>query len=191
VQIQAALRDYTTRHHLGIAETARMFAATNTSATDAVITAWDAKLDYGRWRPITAIQLADTDANPATEADPQWQLLLVTPPHPDYISGHATVTGAVTQTLSEILGSMRLDLNIPSEATGTTRHYEFADRLNEDMINARVWAGIYFRSADVAGCCAGNRIGAWALTHYFQPLHSPHRQASATSRPTCPQGATS
>ncbi|MET7931026.1 vanadium-dependent haloperoxidase [Streptomyces sp. NPDC005349] len=189
-QIQAALRDYTARHHLGIAETARLFAAANTSATDAVVAAWDAKLHYGRWRPITAIQLADTDGNPATPADPQWQPLLVTPPHPDYISGHAAVAGAVTQTLSGLLGTMRLDLTLFSVATGTTRHYAYADRLNEDMINARVWAGIHFRSADVAGCRAGSRIGAWAVTHYFRSLRSSHAQASPTARPTCPQTGT-
>ncbi|GGT14277.1 vanadium-dependent haloperoxidase [Streptomyces chromofuscus] len=187
VQVQAALRDHTARHRLGIAETARLFAAANTSATDAVVASWDAKLHYGRWRPITAIHLAHTDGNPAAAPDPQWQPLLVTPPHPDYLSGHAAVAGAVTQTLSGLLGTLRLDLTFFSEATGTTRHYDHAHRLNEDMINARVWAGIHVRSADVAGCRAGNRIGVWAVTHYFQPLRSSHAQAAPTARPTCPQ----
>ncbi|MFB9463433.1 vanadium-dependent haloperoxidase [Streptomyces cinereospinus] len=190
VQIQAALRLYTARHHLGITETARLFAAANTSATDAVVASWDAKLHYGRWRPITAIHLAHTDGNPATPADPQWQPLLVTPPHPDHISGHAAVAGAVTRTLSGLLGTPRLDLTFFSEATGTTRHYAYADRLNEDMINARVWAGIHFRSADVSGCRAGSRIGVWAVTHYFQPLRSSHTPASPAVRPTCPQTGT-
>ncbi|MGW5243028.1 vanadium-dependent haloperoxidase [Streptomyces sp. NPDC004129] len=184
VQVQGALRDYTARHRLDIADTARMFAAVNASATDAVITAWDAKLHYGRWRPITAVRLADIDGNPATSADPQWEPLLVTPPHPDYISGHAAVTGAVTQTLSGILGTTRLDLNFSSEATGTTRHYDDAARLNEDMVDARVWAGIHFRSADLAGCRAGSRIGVWALAHSFRPLRS--RPEPAAPRPACP-----
>ncbi|WP_258564019.1 vanadium-dependent haloperoxidase [Streptomyces himalayensis] len=170
VQFQTAFRDYTARHRLGIAETARLFAAANTSATDAVVATWDAKLHYGFWRPITAIQLADTDDNPATEADPQWQPLLVTPPHPDYVSGHAAVAGAVTRTLTGILGTPHLDLNISSEATDTTRHYDHADQLNEDMINARVWAGIHFRTADIAGRETGSRIGVWTLNHHFQPL---------------------
>ncbi|MGW1023845.1 vanadium-dependent haloperoxidase [Streptomyces sp. NPDC002577] len=190
VPLQEAFRDYTARHHLGIAETARLFAAANAAATDAVITSWDAKLHYGFWRPITAIQLADTDGNPATEADPQWQPLLVTPPHPDYISGHTTVTGAVTRTLTGILGTSHLDLNMSSEATRTTRHYEFADQLNRDMVDARVWAGIHFRTADIAGCQAGDRIGAWTLTHYFQRLHSARSVAApALSRSSgaCPK----
>ncbi|WP_329391235.1 vanadium-dependent haloperoxidase [Streptomyces sp. NBC_01716] len=178
VQLQSAFRDYTARHHFRIAETARMFAAANASATDAAIAAWDAKLHHGFWRPITAVQLADTDGNPATDADPDWEPLLVTPPHPDYISGHAALAGAVTRTLTGILGTTRIDLTIPSEGTGTTRHYEYADQLNEDMINARVWAGIHFRTADITGCRTGSRVGAWTLAHHFQPLGAARPQTS-------------
>ncbi|MFJ9030240.1 vanadium-dependent haloperoxidase [Streptomyces sp. NPDC102274] len=188
VQFQTALRDHTARHQVGIAETARMFAAVNTSATDAVVTAWDAKLHFGFWRPITAVQLADTDGNPATEADPRWQPLLTTPPHPDYVSGHTTVAAAVTRTLTGLLGTTRIDLDIPSEITGTTRHYEYADRLNRDMINARVWAGIHSRAADLAGCHAGHRVGAWILTHHFHSKRPPHPQILL--HPTCPRGTT-
>lgn len=38
-QVQTAVRDRAARHRLGIAETARLFAAVNASATDAVVTA--------------------------------------------------------------------------------------------------------------------------------------------------------
>jgi hypothetical protein len=48
------------------------------SAADAVITVWRAKYVYGLWRPVTAINLADTDGNPATTADPTWAPLLTT-----------------------------------------------------------------------------------------------------------------
>ena len=41
------------------------------SAADGVITSWDSKFHFGLWRPITAIQLADTDGNPDTVADPE------------------------------------------------------------------------------------------------------------------------
>lgn len=194
VQLQSAFRDHSARHHLDIAETARLFAAANASATDAVVTAWDAKLHYGFWRPVTAVQLADTDGNPATEADPQWQPLLVTPPHPDYLSGHTTVTGAVVRTLTGILGTPHLDLTFSSEATGTTRHYDRAARLNGDMIDARVWGGIHFRTADIDGCeiqAAASAAGPWPTTsgrcarhartpHRFYPVGVPARQRGLT-----------
>ncbi|MCX4963581.1 vanadium-dependent haloperoxidase [Streptomyces sp. NBC_00654] len=193
VQVQSALRDHAARHGLGIAETARLFAAANTAAADAAITAWDSKLQYGFWRPVTAIQLAGTDGNPATEADPQWEPLLVTPPHPEYVSGHATVAGAVMRAVTGVLGTSRVDLDVPSEITGTTRHYEYADQFNEDMIDARVFGGIHFRTSDITGCRVGDRIGGWALAHYFRPLDRGDAQASArpagpdrAARPNCP-----
>jgi hypothetical protein len=52
---------------------------------------------------------------------------------------------------------------------GTTRHYEFASQLNQDAIDARVWSGIHFRTADVVGIKAGKQVGDWAVDNYFQP----------------------
>ncbi|MEU1539537.1 vanadium-dependent haloperoxidase [Actinacidiphila glaucinigra] len=187
VQLQAAYRDHSARHRLDITDTARLFAAANATATDAVITAWDAKLHYGSWRPITAVRLAGADGNPATEPDPQWQPLLVTPPHPDHISGHAAVAGAVAQTLAGLFGTTRLDLTFASDATGTTRHYDDAVRFNQDMIDARVWAGIHTRTADTEGCLAGARVARWALAHHFGPLHPAHPRSSPPLPRTCPK----
>jgi hypothetical protein len=48
-------------------------------------------------------------------------------------------------------------------------HYEFASQLNQDAVDARVWSGIHFRTADVVGIETGTQIGDWALDNYFQP----------------------
>ncbi|MEU7134877.1 vanadium-dependent haloperoxidase [Streptomyces sp. NPDC046261] len=169
VGIQEALRDYGARHGLGIAEMARLFAAVNTVAADAVITTWDSKLHYGSWRPLTAIRLAATDGNPSTEPDPHWQPLIDTPPHPDYLSGHATVGGAIMRALSELFGSSRVDLRLTSATTGATRYYEYADQYNRDVVDARVWAGIHTRTADRVGNDVGQRLAVWALQRNFRP----------------------
>ena len=60
--VSSSLRDLAARHHLDISDSARLFAAVDMSAADGAITAWDSKLEFGYWRPVTAIQLADTDA---------------------------------------------------------------------------------------------------------------------------------
>ncbi|WP_432173742.1 vanadium-dependent haloperoxidase [Streptomyces sp. Tue6028] len=181
-QVQTAVRDHAARHRLGIAETARLFAAVNASATDAVVTAWDAKLHYGTWRPITAIRLADTDGNPATTPDPAWEPLLLTPPHPDYVAGHTTVAAAVARALTGVLGTSDIDLYVPSEVTGTTRFYGSADDLNRDVVDARVWGGVHSRTADVVGCRAGTQVAAWALDRYFQPVGEDDTQSSSPTR---------
>ena len=75
------------------------------SLADVSIACWRAKYDFKFWRPVTAIALADTDANPATEVVPGWAPLRNTPPYPDYTSGHACFTGAVSGSLDNLFGT--------------------------------------------------------------------------------------
>src|SRR4030095_450805 len=80
-------------------EAARDFALMNVAGADAAIACWDAKYAFNFWRPVTAIQRADEDGNPATEADPGWTPLAATPHHPEYPSGHATLSSAMATVL--------------------------------------------------------------------------------------------
>jgi hypothetical protein len=169
VPLQTALRDLVTRHELDISDSARLFAAVDMSVADGIGVSWDSKFHYGFWRPITAIHLADDDGNPATTADPAWEPLIINPPYPDYTSGLTTNIGAISRALTRVLGTTRIDLNITSAAAGVTRHYEFAAQLDRDAVDARVWSGIHFRTADVVGNRMGRKVGDWALDHYFHP----------------------
>jgi hypothetical protein len=138
-----------------------------------VIAVWDSKYHYGYWRPITAIQLADTDENPDTVADPTWEPLFTTPPYPDYVSGFNGVTGAFTGSLSRILGAGQLDLYITSAAAGVTRHYVTASALNQDGIDGRVLLGIHFRTADEVAIDMGTSIANWvSITTSSRPDRS-------------------
>jgi hypothetical protein len=176
VQFQAGVRDLVTRHGLDIVRSARTFAVLNASGADAAISCWRAKFDFAFWRPITAIQLADTDDNPATVADPGWTPLIVTPPYPEYPSGHACLVGAVARGLSALFGARHIDLNVSSAATMTTRHYETARKLNTDTMNGRIWLGIHFRRAMTDGNGLGQDAAAYVLRHAFQPTHRHDRQ---------------
>jgi hypothetical protein len=80
VQYQASLRDLAARHRLDITESTRLFAILNMTSADALIACWRGKYEFPFWRPSTAIQLADTDNNPATTGDPTWTPLVVNPP---------------------------------------------------------------------------------------------------------------
>ncbi|MFC8196763.1 vanadium-dependent haloperoxidase [Streptomyces sp. NPDC057298] len=168
-QLQAAYRDHAARNGLDIVEAARLFAAANTASADATITTWNSKFTYALWRPVHAIRLADTDGNPATRADRSWEPLLNTPPYPEYMGGHCANDGAVMAVLDRLTGG-DIDLRVSSAVTGTTRTYTRAADFDRDVINARVWSGIHFRTADVVGSRVGHRIGDFALDHYFKPL---------------------
>src|SRR5262249_4418289 len=88
-----------------VEEKARLFALLNLAMADAAICGWDAKYRYDFWRPVTAIREADQDGNPATDPDPNWSSLIVTPPFPDYVSGHATFSGAAATVLALFYGT--------------------------------------------------------------------------------------
>ncbi len=170
-QYQAAMRDIAAERGLGMVRSARMFALVNTSTADANISCWRAKYDYAYWRPITAIQLADTDGNPATEADPTWASLVPTPPYPDYPSGHACITGAVARGLSGLFRPRHIDLDVNSAVTGTSRHFDTASELNRETQNARIWLGIHFRRAMTDGNQLGQQTAAYVANHEFRRTH--------------------
>jgi hypothetical protein len=172
VQYNVALRDQVTVRHLDIVDAARMFAAIDMSVADAEIAVWYAKYVHGYWRPITAINLADTDGNPATVANPSWVPLLFTPPYPEYPSGYNVFNSTVTHGLEDLFRTRHLQLTLTSTAApGVERHYDSGRALVRDVVNARVWLGIHFRFADTAARDMGRRLTDWTLDHYFQPVH--------------------
>ena len=107
-------------------DNARTFALLNVAMADAGIAAWEGKYSYDQLRPITAIRnAADTDNNPNTDVDPNWEPLLPTPNFPDYISGHATFGGAAAGVLENLFEEESFEeLVLPSqELPGVTRSY--------------------------------------------------------------------
>src|SRR5664279_631858 len=97
-------------HSLSLSQDAHLFALLNITMADAAITCWDAKYRFVYWRPITAIREGDLDGNASTAVDTGWvpsldALPTGTPPHPEYPSGHSTVSGSAAEVLTKIFGN--------------------------------------------------------------------------------------
>jgi hypothetical protein len=163
-------RQLATNQRLSPLRAARMFAMADLAEADAVIACFNEKEAWNRWRPITAIRLADTDGNPATVADPNWTPLLVTPPHPDYTSGHTCSTGATMATLTYFFRSDSIPFCASSVASGSTRCFPSFSAALAEVIEARVWGGIHTRSADVQGAKIGLEVTSFMIDHYFRPV---------------------
>jgi hypothetical protein len=161
------------QYAVDIVDSALLFAMMNLSAADAVINAWNDKYYWDFWRPWTAIQQADRDGNPDTEPDPSWTSL-VTAPYPEHPSGHLTFDGAHLEVLKMFFGTNQIrfgvtSLRFPNEPP---RYFDrFSDALNE-IVDARVYAGLHFRTADVQGRILGRKVAHYMARHYFQPLRS-------------------
>jgi hypothetical protein len=63
-------RQVATSQGLNTVQAARMFAMVDMTETDAVIACYNEKEAWNFWRPVTAIQLGDTDGNSATTRRP-------------------------------------------------------------------------------------------------------------------------
>lgn len=141
------------------AANARMFAMLNLAMMDAGIVAFDAKFEYEFWRPITAIQQADTDGNAATIVDIDWQPLLSTPAFPEYLSGHSTFSGAAAEVLTSLFGDgvpfSSMSIGLPN----VTRNYTGFEQAAEEAGLSRIYGGIHFLSADLDGLATGQAVG--------------------------------
>jgi hypothetical protein len=171
-----------THPELDIAQNARLFAMEDLAAADGFIGCYNDKYYWQFWRPIAAIRAADTDGNPATEADPNWTPLfdpatpqfgppLVTPPFPDHPSAHGCGTSAIVHTMQNFFGTDRIPFSAYSIRTRTTRSFDRLSDALQEVIGARVWAGIHFRTADVQGAVLGRKVAHYLRRHYFQPVN--------------------
>ncbi len=168
-------RDVATQHGMDLVDTARLLAMGDMTVSDAGIACFDSKYHYLRWRPYTAIRNADVDGNAATTADPAWTPLLATPNHPEYPAAHGCVTSAVTDVIAKALGTNQIDITLWGATNGgstltTTRHFDTVAQVQSQVIDARVWAGLHWRSSVVAGEKLGNDVANWILFRFFQPL---------------------
>jgi hypothetical protein len=92
---------------LSLPEHARLYAALNAAISDTHMTSLESKFFYNLWRPLTAIRAADTDGNPLTVADDTWEPAFVTPPVPDYPSGHSAAGAAAAEVIDAFVGRGR------------------------------------------------------------------------------------
>ncbi|MGK5740300.1 vanadium-dependent haloperoxidase [Micromonospora sp. URMC 103] len=162
-------RQLATTQRLSVLQTARFFAMTDLIVADAGVACFSQKEFWSYWRPVTAIPLAGADGNPGTAADPDWTPLLVTPPFPEYPSGHACGTGSRMALYRHFFGRDDVPFSGSSVDSGTTRHFTSFSQALDELIGARVWGGVHFRSADVDGAELGEAVFRYAVRHHFRP----------------------
>jgi hypothetical protein len=150
-------------------QNARLFALMNIAMADAAICAWDAKYRFNFWRPVTAIVNGDLDGNEATTPDPSWRSFLVTPPFPDYVSGHSTFSGAAARVLALFYGTDRLAFTTGSDfLPGVTRSFASFSEAAAEAAMSRIYGGIHYRFASDDGMAAGVSIGDWVAANALQ-----------------------
>lgn len=107
------------RDNLGLEESVKLYFAINAALHDAAVATWEAKRYYDYIRPASAIrwlfqgQIVNAWGGPNLGKQPilgeTWSpyqsLTFVTPPFPEYVSGHSTFSRAAAEVLTKFTGS--------------------------------------------------------------------------------------
>jgi hypothetical protein len=74
------------------------------------------------------------------------------------------------ETLKDFFGTDKVSFSMTSGVSGTTREFDRFSHAIKEIIDARVWAGIHFRTADVQGHVIGKKVAHILAKDYFRPV---------------------
>ena len=142
------------RDDLPVADRSEVLARLGIALADAFIGCWDAKFAYNLLRPVTYIRRV---------IDPGWQPLLLTPPFPEYPSGHSVQSAAAALVLTDYFGEdFAFDDASRTEDGLPLRSFPSFRAAAAEAAESRIYGGIHFRSAIDQGLAQGRCIGAFA-----------------------------
>jgi PAP2 superfamily len=137
-----------------IEDSVDLMARLGIAVSDAFVACWKSKMQYDLLRPVTYIKKV---------IDKTWEPILITPPFPEYPSGHSTQSGAAAVVLTQFFGENFSfeDKTHVREKLPVRSYKSFWDAANEAGIS-RLYGGIHFRAAVERGLDQGRCIGAAA-----------------------------
>jgi hypothetical protein len=172
------------KKNYNIDDDAKLFFALNNAELDASIAVWDAKLFYDSPRPISAIRFlkvgetiptwGGTPENPLTVLGENWKPFqpdtFLTPPFPEFPSGHSGFSSAAATILKSftgsnafdhsatiLAGSSKIQTGVPA-ADVTLSWPTFTAAANEAGLS-RLYGGIHFSQGNTASQELGKKIG--------------------------------
>lgn len=123
------------------------------AVNDAFIACWVDKFRFNRIRPLTYIRRV---------IDKTWEALLITPPFPEYPSGHSTQSGAAAAVLTAVFGE-NFGFDDATHADDGIKPRKFADfnAAAAEAAMSRLYGGIHFRAANENGLRQGAEVGTF------------------------------
>jgi hypothetical protein len=136
-------------------ETLQVFTTVSIGLMDGFICCWDEKYRSNRIRPETAIR---------KYIDPKWIPVLQTPPFPEYLSGHSTISAASAIILTHFFGdNFRYTDTVELRYGLPARSFESFKEAAKEAAISRFYGGIHFMDAIENGLSQGDKVGEWVL----------------------------
>lgn len=140
------------RDAISLDRSVEAFAILGIALADSFIGCWNAKFEYDLLRPVTYIRRL---------IDKKWEALLITPPFPEYPSGHSTQSAAAATVLTRLFGANFAFSDATHADDGfAARDFPSFWAAAEEAGISRIYGGIHFRPAIERGLDQGRCIGA-------------------------------
>jgi hypothetical protein len=131
--------------------TVTAYTETSIALFDAFIHCWYVKYKANSVRPETVITKL---------IDPDWRPYIQTPPFPEYISGHAVISAAAAEVLTEDFGNnVAYTDSSESEFGIAPRTFQSFRAAAEEAAMSRVYGGIHYKNACIVGNMTGRKVG--------------------------------
>jgi hypothetical protein len=151
----AIAADLLDQEKAGLDRTAEVMMRLGVAMADGFIGCWNTKFQYDLLRPVTYIKRV---------IDPKWEPLLITPPFPEYPSGHSTESGAAAAVLTSLYGENFAFADRSHERDGLgTRNFPSFQAAAEEAGLSRFYGGIHFRAAVERGLEQGRCIAQYTI----------------------------
>jgi len=139
--------------------TVRAYAEASIALFDGFISCWDEKYRSNYVRPETVID---------KYFNPEWTPYIQTPPFPEYTSGHAVISAAAAEVMTNIFGDNISYTDTSETAFGIPpRTFTSVRKAAEEAGISRVYGGIHYKHS----CDAGNAEGKLVGQYVIQRLH--------------------
>ena len=144
---------------------AEAYARVGIALADSFISCWQIKYQYNLLRPITYIHNVIGDSD--------WSTPIVTPPFPEYPSGHSVQSAAVAQVLTDMFGEVAFTDNTHASLGYAPRTFMSFFAFAEEAAISRLYGGIHYRTAIERGLEQGRCIGQRVNALEFKKVNPP------------------
>ncbi|MEX0884804.1 MAG: vanadium-dependent haloperoxidase [Phycisphaeraceae bacterium] len=152
---------------LDLEASARLFGLLSLAMHDTTLATWDGKYDHNLWRPIHAIR----EGLEAGDPDADWLPLIPTSMHPEYPSGHSSISGAAATILADFFGTDAVTFMASGDDAidGEVREFDSFWAAAEEAAMSRVYGGIHYRFTNDVSLELGRQIAEHVVATHMVP----------------------
>lgn len=146
------LKQVLQKENLSLIDGAEAYMRLGVTMNESAISCWKSKYSFNQLRPITYIRKYMGHGD--------WSPLITTPPHPEYLAAHATLSSSAAYALETVFGKNYAFTDHTYESIGMpARFFSSFESAADEAGFSRLLGGIHYMPSIEAGKTIGRKVG--------------------------------